>query len=144
MVIRLIRKLGHVKIEWVPPNLYSELEIRQIHIHFLHTQSNRLFAVMKLANPKAVSPTVYSELENDKASWNICRCESDAPLQFRGSLTNSECVFNRIVLFHIMKLDGKTIRDVVEREKSLLQLDLFFMRLLKIHGRRLFAFGQLG
>lgn len=55
----LVRKHGHLYLEWGPSILYSMAELDKRHRHFFHPKPDRLFAVLKRAeDPHAVPETL--------------------------------------------------------------------------------------
>lgn len=114
--LKMVRKLGHVYIEWPPSILYTETELRRIHRHFYHPRVDKLFAVMKRADPKLVATDVYKDLEKIQSTCDVCQRESNAPHRFRVSLPNVNCVFNRVVSLDLMKLGKRTVLHIVDRD----------------------------
>lgn len=112
----LIRKGGHVYLDWTVGILYTVPELRKIHRHFYHPHSEKLYAMMRRADPKKVSPEVLADLERVSATCEVCQREADAPHRFRVSLPGSDCIFNRTVCMDLMSLDGNSVLHVVDKD----------------------------
>ena len=75
----LTRKLGHLYLKWSTKVPYTSGEIRKIHRHLFRPTSDRLYAVMKRANPEHCSPQDLHKLEEITARCDICQRLSRAP-----------------------------------------------------------------
>ncbi|CDF33317.1 unnamed protein product [Chondrus crispus] len=112
----LTRKLGHLYLEWCTEMLYTSGELRKIHRHFFHPTSDRLYAVMKRADPEHCSPQDLHKLEDVTARCDVCQRLSRAPSRFRVSLPHKDIVFNRILCVDIMFLDKKVVLHCVDKD----------------------------
>lgn len=110
----MVKKLGHAYIQWVPSLLYTELDLRLIHRHFYHPQTDKPFAVMRIFDSEAVSIAVYEDLEKIQSTCDVCQRESDAPPLFRVSLPYTDCVFNRIGSLDLIKLEKTSVLHVTK------------------------------
>lgn len=112
----LTRKLGHVYNVWEAPILYTEAELRKIHRHFHHPQSKKLAAFIKRAAPESYSPAVLSDPERTQEVCDVCQREADGPHRFRVSLPYEECIFNRALSMDLMKVDGRTVFHIMNKD----------------------------
>ena len=114
--VQLTEKLGHLYYEWGAAVMFTEAELQKTHRHFFHPQSERLYAVMKRADPETTSPTVLSDLERIAATCDICQRAAQKPHRFRVSLPEGDIVFNRTVCLDLMFLDSKTVLHIVDKD----------------------------
>lgn len=117
--IPLSRKMGHAYIEWADSILYTELELRRMHKHFYHPSTEKLYAVIKRAEPSTTHTGIYDILDKVRNTCETCQRNSREPHRFRVSLPGEECTFNRIVSMDIMSLDSKPVLHVVDRDTKL-------------------------
>lgn len=114
--IPLIRKLGHAYITWSPSVMYTDKELRKIHRHFHHPQAERLYALMKRANPNEATAETLKELQEVQSNCDVCQREADEPQRFRVSMPNDDVVFNRVVSLDLMKINRRTVLHAVDRD----------------------------
>lgn len=93
--------------------MHTEKKLPHIHRHFYHPEADRLFTLLKRANPYAVSLDVYSNLEKIKGTCDMCQQEADARHRFRVSLPQNDCIFNKVVSLDLMSLDKRTVLHIV-------------------------------
>lgn len=112
----LLRKHGHVWLEWADGVHYSTGELERLHRHFNHPQPGRLSALLRqAADPKAV-PGTHEQLERLTESCDVCQRLAKAPGRFRVALPPGDVVFNRTILIDLMYLDGRSLMHVVDRD----------------------------
>lgn len=78
----ITQKMGHIYLEWIPSILYTEQELRQVHRHFFHPETDRLTNLIKRADQNADISQVYTYLEKIRATCDVCQRESDVPHRF--------------------------------------------------------------
>lgn len=93
-ILPIVRKLGHAYIERPSYTLYTEIELRRTHRHFLHFSSDRFTALRKQAVPNRDESHNYSTLQSIKAKSDVCQREVDMPLGFGVSMPSGECILN--------------------------------------------------
>ena len=114
--IPLVRKLGHVYLEWQVDALYTSTELLKIHRHFYHPHPDRIYNLMKKAEDPDATPETRRELEKVTDSCEICQRLAKAPGRLRVSLPNETIIFNRIVLMDLMTIEGQTVLHIVDRD----------------------------
>lgn len=67
----LVRKLGHVYLEWTHSVLYSTTKLSKLHRHFFHPRPDRLYAVLKQAGDAAAVPNTMKQLEDLSEACDI-------------------------------------------------------------------------
>lgn len=75
-------------------------------------------AVLKRKTPDKFSLDTYADLEKIRAICDVCQREATAPHLFRVSLPYEDCVFNRVVSMDLMKVGGKTVLHVADRDSK--------------------------
>lgn len=114
--IPLTKRMGHAYIDWQSSILYTEPELRKMHRHFFHPSTDKLYAIIKRAEPTTTNTGMYDILEKVKGTCDTCQRNAAEPHRFRVSLPNEDCVFNRVVSMDIMFLDSKSVLHVVDRD----------------------------
>ena len=112
--VPLIRKRGHFYYEWDFRILFTEAELRKVHKHFFHPKPEKLYALMKRADPSATASQVLKDLENIDATCDPCRRFANAPNRFKVSLPSANIVFNREICMEIMSLNHKQVLHAVD------------------------------
>lgn len=112
----LVRKLGHMYLTWPDEILYTQEELRKVHRHFYHPDSQRLFSVLRRANPEECSSQTLAELEDVEEECDICQRLSKAPSRFRVSMPHDSITFNRLLFCDLMFLEGKPVLHCVEKD----------------------------
>lgn len=69
--VPLARKLGHAYIEWTDNILYTENELMKIHRHFYHPSTDKLYAIIKLAEPLTTNTGIYETLDKIRNSCDV-------------------------------------------------------------------------
>ena len=98
--------------------LYTTEELRKMHRHFFHPNSDRLYAVMKRADPGKCSPQDLQELEDITAQCDVCQRLSRAPSRFRVSLPHKNIVLNLVLCLDIMLLDQRPVLHCVDKDSK--------------------------
>lgn len=91
--VPLRKKLGHLYYEWGPQNLFTETELMKVQKHFHHSDSERLYAIMKRSDPEKTSPQLLNYLKRISAACDLFQRLSYAPHRFRVALPDGEVVF---------------------------------------------------
>lgn len=115
-VLPIVRKLGHAYVEWEISAFYTETELRRLQRHFYHPQTERLFALIKGADPTREVSEIHVDLERIKATCDVCQREADMPHRFRVALPIGECTFNKTISLNKMKLDGRSVLQAVGKD----------------------------
>jgi hypothetical protein len=82
--IPLVRKLGHVYLEWQPKDriLYTRSELTKLHRGFFHPTSKRLLELIKRAKLEDLDANGKRILEETAASCKTCQFLGPKPLRF--------------------------------------------------------------
>lgn len=116
--VPLIMKNGHAYVVWCSKILYSEAELRKMHRHFYHPSTDKLYAVIKRAEPATTNTGMYDLLENVRDTCDKFQRNAAEPHRFRVSLPTEDCVFNRKFSMDIMFLDANALLNVVDRDTN--------------------------
>eukprot|EP00168_Porphyra_purpurea_P020863 TRINITY_DN895_c0_g1_i6.p1 TRINITY_DN895_c0_g1~~TRINITY_DN895_c0_g1_i6.p1 ORF type:complete len:1091 (+),score=259.84 TRINITY_DN895_c0_g1_i6:1132-4404(+) len=112
----LVRKHGHIYLDWANDAHYSMSELERLHRHFNHPAADRLTAVLRrTADPKA-EPDTQKKVERLTAACDVCQRLARAPGRFRVAIPDEDVVFNRTVLLDLMYLDGRSVLHVVDKD----------------------------
>lgn len=76
--------------------MYTEKMFNLVYRHFNHPSIDKLFVVIKQADPPSIQATTYSELDKIYNTCNVCQQNLDELHWFGVFLLFSECVFNRV------------------------------------------------
>lgn len=114
--LELTLKRGHLYHNWNIGILFTENELRKVHNHFYHPEPERLYSLFKRADPSSASPQLLQDLDNINSVCDTCQREASAPHRFRVSASNADIVFNRENCLDLMKINGKQILHVVDRD----------------------------
>lgn len=115
----LVRKLGHVYIEWILRIMYMEHKLRRIHRYFYHHSKNMMYAVIRRSEPKNANYDVYSTIFKVQNTYDVCKRNTNESHRYRVSLLATEFVFNWIVSMELMKLDKLTVLHGVDRNTKI-------------------------
>ena len=88
----------------------------KVHKHFYHPDSERLYAVMKRANPTKASPQVLRDLRRINETCHLCQRLAHAPHRFHVALPDEDVIFNRTVCLDLMYLDNSAVLHVVDKD----------------------------
>lgn len=111
----VVRRNGHVYIEWAVNIYFKESKIRKNHRHFYHPQPGKLYSIMRKANPERKTPELMNDLERITATCDVFQRESDAPHRFRVTIPDGKCVFNRSVSLDLTKIDVRQSLQIVDK-----------------------------
>lgn len=113
--IPLRKKPGHLYYEWAATILLTETELVRVHKHFYHPNSERLFSLMRRADPGSTSPQVLKDLEKIEGACDVCQRLGHAPHRFRVAMPDENVVFNRTLCLDLMTIDGKQVLHIVDK-----------------------------
>lgn len=68
----LTRKFGHAYIERDAKILYTELELKRIHRHFMRSHPDKLVAMLRRAHHNSVTPKSQAKLEHIHRHCDVC------------------------------------------------------------------------
>lgn len=71
--IPLVRKRGHLFLEWEACFLFSSSDVLRVHRHFFHPKSTRLYDVIRRAEPENTSPSLLKGLEKIDSTCDVCQ-----------------------------------------------------------------------
>lgn len=111
----LVRKDGHIYLEWGADVHYTTLELDRIHRHFNHPQPERLSAILRQAGDPKATPGTHAQLEELTRACDVCQRLSRAPGRFRVALPPEELIFNRTILMDLMFLDGQPVLHTIDK-----------------------------
>lgn len=96
--------------------MYTETERRRIHGHFYHPSTDKVYVVIKGAEPRTTNSGMYDSLDNLRNNCNVSQRNSAEPNRFRVFLPADECVLNHTVSMEIMSLDSRSVLKIVDRD----------------------------
>lgn len=103
---KLVRKIGHLYVEWPPSIYYTEAEMQRNHLHFYHPSTEKLVGLINHGAKEHTTARCVRQLKHVQASCDICLKLAASPNCFKDSVANEDCVFNPTVGMDIK--DGKT------------------------------------
>lgn len=110
----LARRLSYLHVEWLPAVFFTTAEMRKIHRHFLHAHPEKVFEVLRRADPDGVAGEDLENLQRIRRKCDVCQRMADAPRRFRVALPGTDCVFNRYVCLDLMSTESQSGLYVVE------------------------------
>lgn len=66
-------KLGHLYYDWGPEVLFTGTELMKVHRHYHIPDSERLYSVIRRADPSITSPQVLQELRRISVTCDLCQ-----------------------------------------------------------------------
>jgi len=118
IVTPLVRKNGHIYLEWGHAVHYTTAELERLHRHFNHPAAERLSALLARAGGPKATPNARAELERVAAACQVCQRLAKAPSRYRVALPPDGVTFNRTVYLDLMYLDGRSVLHVVDRDTA--------------------------
>ena len=115
----LCLKKGHLYHDWEIGILFTENELRKVHNHFYHSEPDRLYSLFRRADPSSISSQLLQDLDSINSTCDTCQREASSPHRFRVSLSHGDVIFNRENCLDLMKINGKQILHVVDRDTRL-------------------------
>lgn len=115
----LIRKHGHLYIEWPKHMLFTTSKLRRVHRHLYHTHPDKIFQLLRRADPNNVTADDLTRLESITRKCEVCQRLAGSPGRFRVAIPDTNCVFNRCVCLDLTKLDGWTVLHAVDKDTKL-------------------------
>lgn len=73
---------------------------------------------MKRDDPENASPSLFQDLEKVTSTCDVCQREADAPHRFWVSMPGEDSVLNRTVCLALMRLEGKQVLYLVDKDKK--------------------------
>eukprot|EP00171_Calliarthron_tuberculosum_P000237 IDg237t1 len=112
----LKRHDNHVYAEMSSLNrtLYTRTQLHKLHRQFGHPSANKLYQLLKRANPAESFPDVLRELEEISKQCDPCQRIQHAPKRFRVSFGAEDVRFNERLFIDIMYLDGKPVLHIID------------------------------
>jgi len=118
IVTPLVRKDGHIYLEWGHAIHYTTAELERLHRHFNHPAAERLSALLARAGGPKATPNARAELDRVAAACQVCQRLAKAPSRYRVALPADGVTFNRTVYLDLMYLDGRSVLHVVDRDTA--------------------------
>jgi transposase InsO family protein len=115
--IPLVRKLGHVYLEWpLETNiLFTKSELTKLHRGFYHPTNENLMNLLKRARPNDLDKDTNRLLQNISKSCETCQRLGPKPIQFKVSLPKEEdLIFGEELSIDLMFLGGKAVLHIVD------------------------------
>ena len=113
----LTRKFGHLYLETnnalVSETLFTDMELKKMHLHFYHPSTEKLYNVLKRAKPEDVTPETYEIIKRIEKGCHICQSLGPRQNRFKVSLPEA-CVFNRKLALDLCWIFGKPVLHVVD------------------------------
>lgn len=115
--IPLVKKRGQLYLKWSSSiMLFTESERKNVHLHFFHPESGRLYSLMRRADPQQTTSYVLQDLEALSAKCDMCQRNAGEPRRFRVALPHDDIVFNRTVFLDLMFLKSKPVLHIVDMD----------------------------
>ena len=119
VAVPLVRKFGHIYLDWGAEILYTFPELQRIHKHFYHAKPERLYALMRRAKDQQATPETLRQLEDVTEACDVCQRLSKEPSRFRVAMPEEDIRFNRRVMADVMTLGKTSVLHVVDRDTLL-------------------------
>lgn len=121
----VIRKYGHLYIEWPKCVIFTVRELRKVHLYLFHSQPDCIYLLLRRSNP---NKTTTDDLKNSETITRKCdeyqRLPS-AQSRFRIALLSTDCVFNRCICINLMELRSRTVLHAVNQDTKISSSHLF-------------------
>lgn len=114
--IPVVRKHGHLYVEWSKYVMFTVRELRRIHRHLFHSQLGCIYQLLRWAALKGTTPEDLRNLKIITRKCDIFQLLKGAPSRFRVALPPTDCVCNRCVCIDLMNLRWRTILHAVGRD----------------------------
>lgn len=112
--VSLVRKYDQLYIKWPKTLIFTTVELKRVHRHFVHTRSEKILKLLRKANPHKTAAIHLEKLEMVTIKCDVCQRLAVAPTRFRVTFPNSNCTFNRCACLELMKIDPKTVQYAVD------------------------------
>jgi hypothetical protein len=113
----LVRKLGHVYLEWSATDriLYTKSELQKLHRNFSHPSTQILFALFKRAKADNLEANTGAVLSNIENAYSACQCYSWKPLRLKTTLpSEEELSFGSELSMDLMFINDKAVLHVID------------------------------
>lgn len=108
-------KAGHVFLEWTKKEIcFTAGELQRLHLHFFHPAVDKLFQLIKRAQPEKATGELYATIRRISRSCAACRSYAKKPFRFRASLGPDRIVFNHELAMDLMWLEGNPVLHVID------------------------------
>ncbi len=109
----LVFKLGHLYLEWAQSVvLYTRVELGKLHRRFAHPSAEKLFNLLRRAQPDNLTPETRRVLEDIVARCDSCQRMAPKPFVFQVSMPDN-IVFNHEILMDLMRIEPRPHEPVV-------------------------------
>jgi hypothetical protein len=114
--IQLIRKMGHVYLEWSPTDrvLYTKAELTRLHRGFYHPTNKKLLELLRRARMEDLDTESKKVLEDISAACVTCQYLGPKPVRFRASLPSDDLIFGDELSIDLFWVDGAAVLQVVD------------------------------
>jgi len=116
VAVPLVRKFGHIYLDWGLEVLYTFPELQRIQKHFYHAKPERLYSLMRRAKDKQATPETLRQMEGVTEACDVCQRLSKVPGRFRVAMPDEDIRFNRRVMADVMTLEKTSALDIVDRD----------------------------
>jgi hypothetical protein len=114
--IPTIRKDGHLYVEWeIVKTLYTRNELKKLHLHFYHPSSDKLYQLLRQANPENTTTDLKALIEDINRACTTCERLTPNPHAFQVAVP-SGITFNEKVVLDIMYLEQSSALHVVDTQ----------------------------
>jgi hypothetical protein len=107
----VVRKMGHAYLEWPEEVLYTESEVRKIHSAFYHPSADKLFNLIRRANPSVATSSLLNTIKHISKACLACQEYSIQHTRFKVAIPEIGIVFNRQVAMDLMFMKVGTGRS---------------------------------
>ena len=115
--MELIRKLGHVYLEWKSSDtiLFTRSELTKLHRNFYHPGVDKLMQLIKQARPSEFNEETRKSLQEISDACDTCQRFGPRPLRFKATIPDeNKLVFGQELSIDLMWIDGKALLHVVD------------------------------
>lgn len=102
----------------LPLSTNTEAELKRIHRHFFHPSTKKLLGLIHQGAKNHHTPHLRKQLDGICSCCNTSQRHTREPFRFRVAMPQEDCVFNRMVGMHIMKINKISSLHVVDKDKN--------------------------
>lgn len=93
---------------------FTRAQLTKMHRQFFHPSSEKLFKLLKRAQPGDATPETLKTLDDINKRCGPCQRIQNGPVRFRVSFGAENVCFNERILMDVMYIDGKPVLHIVD------------------------------
>lgn len=98
----LVYKNGPNFVQWKRNILFTQAELRRLHLHFIHTATKKLFNLLGRARPESTIEKLRVTLQQIAEACESCRDFRPPLIRFKASLPPESTTFNHEIAIDVM------------------------------------------